>query len=301
MTLTDALVRLLIFPGLLYAFSAAWLMEWLNRKLRARMQHRIGPPFYQPFFDFVKLLAKRPVERPMLQSFAMMALPLAAAAATLGAMALLPVAQTTGFFGDLILLVALIEITPLAAVLAGFVSRSAFGGIGASREALLIIAANVPFLVALFALAISAGSLTIADLIAKPMWAVRIPALLALLMTLPVKLHLNPFSAASAEQEIYTGATTEYDGPRLALWELSRAFEWVGLTGLWTVLALPGLIASWPVRVPVFFGVSLVVVVALSAVSASTARLRAAQVARLFLVAGLGVSLIALVAALAVW
>ena len=36
---------------------AAWLMLWIQRKLIARMQKRIGPPFYQPFFDFVKLMA----------------------------------------------------------------------------------------------------------------------------------------------------------------------------------------------------------------------------------------------------
>jgi NADH-quinone oxidoreductase subunit H len=300
-TFSDAFVRLLLFPGLLYAFAAAWLMEWIERKLRARFQHRIGPPFYQPFFDFVKLVSKHPVERPAFQAFAMITLPLAAAAATLGALALLPVADMKGFPGDLVLFVALIEVTPVCAVLAGFVSRSPFGGVGASREALLIIAANVPFLVALFALVTSAGSLTITELISRPLWAVRIPAVLALLMTLPVKLHLNPFSAASAEQEIYTGATTEYDGPRLALWELSRAFEWVTLTGIVAVLAVPGFITPWLVRVPAFFVISLVVVVLLTTLSAATARLRAAQVARLLLVVGSGMSLVALVVALAGW
>jgi NADH-quinone oxidoreductase subunit H len=48
----------------------------------------------------------------------------------------------------------------------------------------------------------------------------RLLAVVALALCLPVKLRLNPFSLANAEQEIYAGPTTEFGGPRLALWEL---------------------------------------------------------------------------------
>jgi len=299
MTLSSALVRLLIFPGLLYAFAAAWLMEWLYRKVVARAQRRIGPPFYQPFFDFVKLLAKKPVTRPALQGFIMTALPLAAVAASLGTISLLPVLQDRGGFpGDLVLLVSLIELVPLCFVLAGFVSRSLFGGIGAAREAVLTLSYNVPFLIALFALVIGAGGFSIASVASTPTWAVRVPALLALLMTLPVKLHLNPFSAADAEQEIYAGALTEYDGPRLALWKLTHVLEWVALTGLWTVLAFPLPGAAAPVRALLFVAVSFLLVVLLAIVSAATARLKTAQIARFYWMWGLGVAVIALIAAL---
>ena len=58
MNLTTALARLLIFPGLLFAVPAAWFFLWVERKAVARMQGRIGPPFMQPFFDFIKLLGK---------------------------------------------------------------------------------------------------------------------------------------------------------------------------------------------------------------------------------------------------
>jgi formate hydrogenlyase subunit 4 len=53
-----ALARLLIFPGLLFAVPAAWFFLWVERKAVAMMQGRIGPPFMQPFFDFIKLLGK---------------------------------------------------------------------------------------------------------------------------------------------------------------------------------------------------------------------------------------------------
>lgn len=297
MSFAEALTGLLIFPGLLYAVPAAWLMEWTHRKLTARLQRRIGPPFYQPFFDFVKLLAKTPVDRPSLQAIVMTALPVIASGATLGAIALLPVIFTGGFTGDLVLLVALIEVAPLCLVIAGFATRSLYGGIGAAREAILTIVYNVPFLIALFALVIGAGGFSLARIAETPMWHVRIPALIALLLTIPVKLHLNPFSAASAEQEIYTGATTEYDGPRLAMWELSHELEWVVLAGLWAVLAYPVTLLAWPARAALFVVLSFAVVIVLTAVAAATARLRVTQVSRFFWLWGVGVSLVALLAA----
>ena len=58
MSLLTALARLLIFPGILFAVPAAWLFLWVERKSVAMMQGRIGPPFMQPFFDFVKLLVQ---------------------------------------------------------------------------------------------------------------------------------------------------------------------------------------------------------------------------------------------------
>ena len=58
MNMLNALARLLIFPGLLLAVPAAWFVLWLERKSVAVMQRRIGPPFGQPAFDFIKLLGK---------------------------------------------------------------------------------------------------------------------------------------------------------------------------------------------------------------------------------------------------
>lgn len=279
--------QLLVFPGLLYALAAGFLMEWIQRKTNARLQGRIGPPFYQPFFDVVKLLGKSPVPRPPLQRLFMTALPAGAAVATLGALVLLPVLPSgIGFPGDVVLLVALIEVGPLLAVLGGFVSRSLWGGLGAAREAVMTAAYNLPFLTALVALAWH-SDLSVATLAATAPLGVRLAALAAILLCLPAKLHLNPFSIASAEQEIYAGVTTEYDGPRLALWELAHGFEWVALTGLFAVLAVPLPLVSPGWRVPVFVAVSLAVVVLLSVIAAATARFKIAQTARWFWLWGL--------------
>jgi len=287
-------VQVLLFPGLVYAVAASFLMMWIPRKVAARLQGRIGPPFYQPFFDVIKLAAKKPVPRPPLQGVVMTGLGVGAVTATLCAVTLLPVYPGgRGFSGDLVLLVALIEVGPLLGVLAGYASRSLWGSLGASREAVMTAVYNLPFITALVALAQGSG-FALRDVAASGSWWVRLPAVAAILLCLPAKLHLNPFSVANAEQEIYAGVTTEYDGPRLALWELAHGLEWVALTGLVAVLALPGADEAGGWQAIGFVVVSLIVVAGLSVVAAATARLKLAQAARWFWLWGFGLSLSAL-------
>ena len=98
MNLTTALARLLIFPGLLFAVPAAWFFLWVERKAVALMQGRIGPPFMQPFFDFIKLLGKSTPPRTGIGGMLMKAWPLIAVSAAAGAVGLLPVLPTSGGF-----------------------------------------------------------------------------------------------------------------------------------------------------------------------------------------------------------
>lgn len=286
-------VQLLLFPGLLYAVAASFFYPWLERKIVARSQGRIGPPFYQPFFDVVKLAAKKPIPRPLLQSLVMTGLGFGAVTATLAATALLPVFPALGgFTDDLVLLVALIEIGPLLGVLAGYASGSLWGELGSGREAVMTAAYNLPFLTALIALAQLDG-FSLNDATTHGPATVRILVLAALLLCLPAKLHLNPFSVAGAEQEIYAGITTEYDGPRLALWEIAHGLEWVALVGLVATLAFP-VNTAWYWHAIAFIAISLLVVVLLSVLSAATARLKLAQTARWFWLWDFGLALAAL-------
>lgn len=292
------LLAFFIFPGLLYAIPMAWLILWIERKASARMQGRIGPPFYQPFFDFVKLMAKRPLPRTRLESWVFTGLPLLALGALLGSLMMLPIdLSQANHMGDLILLAALLEVPAICAVLAGFASRSLFGQVGAVREGVLMIASTLPFLTALVAMAASVGSLDLTTIAQSTPASVRLLAFLALFLCLPVKLRINPFSLANAEQEIYTGPTTEFSGAQLALWELTHGIEWVALMGLVTSLVLPWRTGQWITDALIFTLISLILVLLLTALSAATARLKIYQATRIYWQWGFGISLFALLVA----
>ena len=273
MNIITALVRLLVFPGLLWAVPAAWFFLWIERKSVALMQQRIGPPFMQPVFDFVKLMGKNTPERSSSENLLMRIWPLIAISAAAGAVGLLPVLPSyDGFQGDLILLLALLELPSICIVAAGFSSRSLFGEIGSAREAILTVAYNIVFIFAILSIAVAQHTFRIEALARLPQSPLRYLALLAILMCLPAKLHINPFSLPNAEQEIYSGPLTEYAGPELAMWELSHGLEWVASTGLVATLLIPRVSTAW-VDIVAFVALSVALVLLLSTLAAATARL----------------------------
>jgi len=273
MNMTTALARLLIFPGILFAVPAAWFFLWVERKAVAMMQGRVGPPFMQPFFDFIKLLGKSTPPRIGISGAIMRAWPLIAVASAAGAVGLLPVLPASGGFqGDLILLLALLEVPSICIIAAGFSSRSIFGEIGSAREAVLSVAYNVVFLLAIVSIAASQHTFRLEALAQLPPSFLRYLGIAAILVCLPAKLHLNPFSLPNAEQEIYSGPMTEFAGPELAMWELSHGLEWVAATGLVATLVAPH-ITLWWLGAIVFVGLSFAIVLMLSALAAATARL----------------------------
>jgi formate hydrogenlyase subunit 4 len=269
----NALLRELFFPGLLLAIPVAWFILWTERKITAMVQQRIGPPFMQPFFDFVKLLGKTVPRRPGLDGALTKLWPVLSVGSMLGAISLLPVAtRTSGFSGDLILLIALLEMPAICLILAGFTSRSLFGQIGSAREAVLSVCYSLVFMSALVLIAATQHSFRLPDLAAAGMTPMRALGLLAVIICIPAKLHLNPFSMPNAEQEIYAGPLTEYAGPELALWELAHGLEWVAMTGLVASLLIPHT-GSWELDLLLFAAVSLGLVVLLASAAAATARI----------------------------
>ncbi len=292
---------LLVWPGLLGGALLGWLYVWIARKLTARLQGRQGPPFYQPFFDFVKLLGKQTVVPGGVNRIVFYALPLASVIATASALALIPAPANPvrPFAGDLILLLYLLEMPALCDVLAGYVSRSLYGQVSAAREAILMLAYNLPFLAALIALGIHAKSFSLSAIVALPVGPVHLIAALAFLLALPARLKSNPFSIPNAEQEIVAGAHIEYNGVPLALFELSHTLEVVALVGLFVVLFLPRA-ANDLVAGALYLLLGAVLMGLVTLLAASTARLKVHQAFRFYWSWGAVAAVLAFIVA-AVW
>jgi NADH-quinone oxidoreductase subunit H len=268
----SGLIHFFLFPGLLFAVPAAWFYVWGERKAVARMQRRIGPPLLQPFYDFVKLTGKRTPSRHGIEADLLRLWPAISVLSMIGAIAMLPVFPSgRGFSGDAVLLVALLELPSICFILAGFTSGSIYGEIGAIREAVLSVANNLVFLLSIVTIAVTEKTFSLTDMAGGSWNPGHWIGVFGILLCIPAKLRLNPFSTSSAEQEIYSGPLTEYAGAALAMWELAHGLEWVALTGFVTTLVMPAG-GPWWFHALFFVVVSFAQVLLLSTIAAATAR-----------------------------
>jgi NADH-quinone oxidoreductase subunit H len=233
------LVALLLFPGGLFLLSAGTVYEWADRKLVARFQNRIGPRWFQPVADVVKLLAKEEIVPDGVNSVLFHGLPVVALVGTLTAALYVPmagIAPSYSFTGDLIVTLYLLSLMTLSMGLAGANTLDRFSLIGATRALTQLFSYEAPFLMALLGPAIAAGSWQISqvDAYAQGHWWLVLTqpvGFLVALVGLMGKLELPPFDSPEAETEIVAGPMTEYSGRGWALFRIGRDVELlVGLT-----------------------------------------------------------------------
>ena len=139
---------LLLVGGGLFAAVAGMLSSWIDRKVTALVQARVGPPLLQPFYDFFKLMGKETVipEGANRLAFGLMPLVALAAAALAAAILLGNVLWQNGLLrgaggvfgyglvGDLIVVLYLLAVPSLALVVGASSSNNPFASVGASRE-----------------------------------------------------------------------------------------------------------------------------------------------------------------------
>ena len=223
-----ALLEFLVFPGLLFTGVAGLVTSWVDRKVTARVQMRAGPPFFQPFYDIGKLLIKETCV-PAGGSIGLFLLAplIGLAGVTLASMILwraLLDPQTT-FVGDLLVLLYLLALPPLAVILGAFASRNPLASLGGSREVKLLIAYELPFILAVLVPVIQVHSIRLSDILSAS--AATLPsgilALAVAIVCMQAKLTLVPFDLPEAEAELSGGAYIEYSGPPLAMFKLTRA------------------------------------------------------------------------------
>jgi len=235
----NPLIILLLFPGGLFLITWALVYEYIDRKLVARFQNRIGPRWFQPLADLVKLLSKEEIVPKGVQTGLFYILPLFALASVLTAALYVPMAglrPAYAFQGDLIVTIYLLSVLTLAMGLAGASTVNRFALVGATRTLTQLFSYEAPFMLALLGPAIAAQTWQIAEINAfagQNLWMILAQPIgfLVALVGLMGKLELPPFDAPEAETEIVAGALTEYSGRGLALFRLSKDIELViGLT-----------------------------------------------------------------------
>jgi NADH-quinone oxidoreductase subunit H len=143
--------------------------------------------------------------------------------------------------------------------------------IGAIREAILSVACNVVFLLSIVTIAVSGRTFRLADLATVSLNPGHWIGVFGILLCIPAKLRINPFSTSSAEQEIYSGSLTEYAGAALAMWELSHGLEWVALTGFVATLVVPAG-GAWWLHAILFVVISFAEVLLLTTLASATGR-----------------------------
>ena len=229
-----ALTALLIFPGGGFVLVLGLAYEWLHRKLLARLQNRVGPRWFQPLADTVKLLSKEQIVPDGADARLIIALPVVALAGSLTAALYVPLAGLApaySFPGDLVVTLYLLSLLTITTVLAGTSTTSGFAAVGVTRTLTQLFAYEAPFMLALLGPALAAGSWQISEVAAAgaPMWlALTQPVgFVIAVLGLMGKLELPPFDAPEAETEIVAGALTEYSGRGLALFRLARSVELV--------------------------------------------------------------------------
>ncbi len=233
------ILALLIFPGGLFLILIGLAYEWIDRKLLAQLQNRIGPRWFQPLADVIKLLAKEEVVPDGVNPYLFVGLPIVALAGALTASLFTPMFGLTpsaSYRGDLIITIYLLSLLTICMGLAGTTNAlNRFSLIGATRTLTQLFSYEAPFMLALLGPAIVAGSWQINEIVgyAENHWFILTQPIgfLVALIGLMGKLEMPPLDAPEAETEIVAGALTEYSGRGFALFRVGRGVELViGLT-----------------------------------------------------------------------
>lgn len=246
------LFNFLIFPGFLFTAVLGLAISWIDRKVTARLQWRVGPPWYQPFMDLVKLSIKE-ITVPRTPSKALFFIsPLIGLSAVILVSTFIWLINISlglsSFSGDVIVIIYLLTIPSLGIILGAAASGNPLASLGASREIKLVLAYELPFIISLSVPIIkSSGLLRLGDIIAYQVingpFVLSLSGFLALIVAIfcmQAKLGLVPFDMAEAETEIMAGTCIEYSGMLLAIFKLTKAMMMVALPLFLITIFWPG-------------------------------------------------------------
>lgn len=302
MSVVRVLFSYLIFPGFVFTAVVGLFLTWIDRKVTARIHWRVGPPWYQPYADFLKLLLKETIVPEGSSKILFLMGPILGLVA-MSIFAVMVFSMNLNpegtFVGDLIVMVYLLAIPPLGLMIGGSASKNPLASVGVSREMTQYFAYELPFLITIAAIILKAGgSVRFGDIIMAQqangpfLYSISgVIGAIVILLSTQAKLGFVPFDIPEAEQEIMAGPYIEYSGVALAMFRVVRAMM-LFLLPLFLISVLWGGFGSWWVILKF-----LLIVVLIILIKNTNPRIRIDQSLRFFWL-GIGVmSVIGLVLA----
>ena len=206
------------FLLIIFAPVAGGLVYGFERIVRARMQNRMGPPLFQPFYDMYKLMDKQPF---MINSYHIIFA--FAHLITLWAVVAMII---LGY--SLLYIVFLHLLASIFLVLAGYSVNSVYSHMGSNRELMTIVAYEPVLILIAIGFYMVNGTFDISYIYENGVDFFSMMLLFAaLLLIIPIKLKKSPFDAAEAHQEIVGGVEIEYSGVFFEILYMAKWIEYI--------------------------------------------------------------------------
>ncbi|NOR17371.1 hypothetical protein GQ543_06660 [candidate division WOR-3 bacterium] len=302
MNIVRILFSYIIFPGFIFTAVVGLFLTWIDRKVTARIHWRVGPPWFQPYADFLKLLLKETIiPEGSSKTLFLLGPLLGLIGMSIFAVMLFNMNfnPSGSFVGDLIVIIYLLALPPIGIIIGGSASKNPLASVGASREMTQYFAYELPFLIALVSIIIKAGgSVKFGEIIlaqqASGPFLYSISGVIAgvvIFLCIQAKLSFVPFDIPEAEQEIMAGPYIEYSGVTLAIYKMTRAMMLL-LLPLFLISVLWGGFANWWAILKL-----LLIIVLIILVKNTNPRLRIDQALKFFWIGIGALSIIGLVLA----
>src|SRR5512138_3576501 len=247
---------ILQFLGVVVLVSLMMLTDiflvWVERKVVARFQDRLGPnrvgPFgiIQPFADIIKLLIKEDITPVGADRVIYNLAPILSLMAVLLLWAIVPLAPTivgVDLNVGALYIIAAGAIGTLAIIMAAWGSNNKYALIGAFRQVAVLVSFEVPMLATLLIPTVLAGSMGMNAIIqAQGVWyGFQAPLAGAIFMVAAIaELGRSPFDLNEAESEIVAGFHIEYTGMKFGLFYAGELLHAFTFGGFWAILFFGG-------------------------------------------------------------
>jgi NADH-quinone oxidoreductase subunit H len=262
-------IKVILAFGILMVFTLFNI--WLERRVVARMQHRIGPNVHGPFgllqslADGIKLMLKEDITPRAVDRVVYVLAPILSAVPAFLAIAVIPFGpvvripftdthtplQLTDLPVGVLFILAAASVGIYGIVLAGWSSNSTYSLLGALRSSAQVISYEVAMGLALVAVFLYAGSLSTSQIVAAQdkLWygLVLAPSFLIYMIAMVGETNRAPFDLPEAEGELVGGFHTEYSSIKFAFFFLAEYINMVTVSMLATTMFLGGWRAPWPI------------------------------------------------------